>query len=74
MQVPIIKKSLLACETIRIDSLFNRTGLRIGSDGGWHSWWHHPAQNKRSAIAKHSEIKDILANKICKDLGVKPLK
>ncbi len=30
--------------------------------------------NKRSAIPRHSEVKDILANKICKDLGVKPVK
>jgi len=35
----------------------------------------HPTKlNKRTAIPRHSEIKDILANKICKDLGVKPVK
>lgn len=34
----------------------------------------YPQQNKRSAIPRHAEIKDILANKICKDLGVKPVK
>lgn len=43
-------------------------------EGGRHSWWHNPEQNKRSAIPRHAEIKDILANKICKDLGVKPVK
>lgn len=43
-------------------------------EGGRHSWWHNPALNKRSAIPRHNEIKDILARKICKDLGVKPVK
>jgi mRNA interferase HicA len=43
-------------------------------EGGRHSWWHNPAMNKRSAIPRYSEVKDILAKKICKDLGVKPVK
>jgi mRNA interferase HicA len=43
-------------------------------EGSRHSWWHNPAFNKRSAIPRHTEISDILANKICKDLGVKPVK
>ncbi len=34
----------------------------------------NPALDKRSAIPRHSEIIDILANKICKDLGVEPIK
>lgn len=37
-----------------------------------HSWWYNPALNTRSAIPRHTEIKDILAKKICKDLGVDP--
>lgn len=49
-------------------------GCELLREGGRHSWWHNPEQNKRSAIPRHSEIKDILANKICKDLGVKPVK
>jgi mRNA interferase HicA len=43
-------------------------------EGGRHSWWHNPGQNKRSAIPRHNEIVDILARKICKDLGVPPIK
>ena len=43
-------------------------------EGGKHSWWHNPELNKRSAIPRHTEIKDILANKICKDLGVPSVK
>lgn len=34
----------------------------------------NPAEKKRSAIPRHNEIKDILANKICKDLGIPPIK
>ncbi len=43
-------------------------------EGGRHSWWHNPSSNKRSAIPRHREISDILARKICKDLGVEPVR
>ncbi|MBI3393163.1 MAG: type II toxin-antitoxin system HicA family toxin [Nitrospirae bacterium] len=49
-------------------------GCDLLREGGRHSWWHNPALNKRSAIPRHSEIRDILAKKICKDLGVEPAK
>ena len=49
-------------------------GCDLLREGGRHSWWHNPALNKRSAIPRHSEIKDILVKKICKDLGVDPIK
>ncbi|HEU0006862.1 MAG TPA: addiction module toxin, HicA family [Terriglobia bacterium] len=43
-------------------------------EGAKHSWWHHSAQNKRSAIPRHNEIDDSLARKICRDLGVPKVK
>ncbi len=43
-------------------------------EGGKHSWYHNEANNRRSAVPRHSEIKDILAKKICKDLGIEPIK
>ncbi len=49
-------------------------GCELLREGGKHSWWHNPTMNKRSSIPRHSEIKDILARKICKDLGVQPIK
>ena len=52
----------------------NAQGCELLREGGRHSWWQNATQNKRSAIPRHSEINDILANKICKDLGVKPVK
>ncbi len=39
-------------------------------EGSRHSWWHNPEQNARSAVPRHNEISDILAKKICKDLGI----
>ncbi len=49
-------------------------GCELLREGGNHSWWHNPDQSRRSAIPRHAEVKDILANKICKDLGVPKVK
>ena len=43
-------------------------------EGARHSWWHNPNQNKRSSVPRHNEIDDSLARKICKDLGIPPVK
>jgi mRNA interferase HicA len=47
-------------------------GCELLREGGRHSWWLNPRQNKRSAVTRHSEINDIVAKKICKDLGIDP--
>jgi mRNA interferase HicA len=39
-------------------------------EGGNHSWWGNPALNRRSALPRHNEIDELLARKICKDLGI----
>jgi mRNA interferase HicA len=39
-------------------------------EGGRHSWWSNPQLNRRSAVPRHNEISDILAKKICQDLGI----
>lgn len=41
-------------------------GCELLREGGNHSWWHNPT------IPRHTEIRNILAAKICKDLGVPP--
>jgi mRNA interferase HicA len=41
-------------------------------EGSRHSWWHNLALNIRSSVPRHTEISDMLARKICKDLGVDP--
>ncbi|MCG5535524.1 type II toxin-antitoxin system HicA family toxin [Ectothiorhodospira mobilis] len=45
-------------------------GCELLREGGRHSWWHNPAQNRRSAVPRHREINDHLGRKICRDLGV----
>jgi mRNA interferase HicA len=49
-------------------------GCALLREGGRHSWWVNQRLNKRSAVPRHREISDILANKICKDLGIDPAK
>jgi mRNA interferase HicA len=49
-------------------------GCELLREGGRHSWWHNPQLNKRSSIPRHNEIDNDLARKICKDLGVLPVK
>lgn len=49
-------------------------GCELIREGGRHSWWHNPALNKRPAVPRHTEIDDLLVKKICKDLGIPPVK
>ncbi|MEK7400658.1 MAG: type II toxin-antitoxin system HicA family toxin [Candidatus Poribacteria bacterium] len=49
-------------------------GCELLREGKRHSWWYNPVLNKRSAIPRHREIKDILAIKICKDLDIPSIK
>ena len=49
-------------------------GCELLREGAKHSWWHNPNLNKKSSVPRHNEIKDILAKKICKDLGVEKIK
>jgi mRNA interferase HicA len=47
-----------------------QAGCSLLREGGRHSWWHNPVQNKRSAVPRHREVNDHLARKICRDLGI----
>jgi len=49
-------------------------GCAFIREGARHSWWSNPAMSKRSAVPRHNEIRDVLARKICKDLGIPPKK
>ena len=49
-------------------------GCALLREGAKHSWWHNVALNTRSAVPRHNEIKDNLARKICKDLGIPSVK
>ncbi|NGZ08763.1 MAG: addiction module toxin, HicA family [Nitrospira sp. LK70] len=47
-----------------------RHGCELLREGAKHSWWHHSSLNTRSAVPRHTEITNHLANKICKDLKI----
>jgi mRNA interferase HicA len=47
-------------------------GCELIREGGRHSWWGNADGSKRSAIPRHSEVHEILARKICRDLGTPP--
>jgi mRNA interferase HicA len=49
-------------------------GCEFLREGSQHSWWHNPSRNKRSAVPRHTEISNDLAKKICRDLGVPPIR
>ena len=49
-------------------------GCELLREGSKHSWWWNPDLNKRSSVPRHTEIKDTLAKKICKDLGIPLIK
>ena len=52
-----------------------QNGCQLIREGGNHSWWGNPKVNKRSSVPRHSEVNDLLARKICKDLDIpKPTK
>jgi mRNA interferase HicA len=45
-------------------------GCELLRQGAKHSWWHNPTSGRRSVIPRHTEIDDLLARRICRDLGV----
>ncbi|WP_136062989.1 type II toxin-antitoxin system HicA family toxin [Pontiella sulfatireligans] len=49
-------------------------GCSLIREGGRHSWWGNVELNTRSAVPRHSEVQDILANKICRDLRIPKIK
>jgi len=45
-------------------------GCLLLREGGNHTIYYNPLNRKTSAMPRHTEIVDILAKKICQDLGV----
>ncbi|WP_425263982.1 type II toxin-antitoxin system HicA family toxin [Thermosulfurimonas dismutans] len=52
----------------------NANGCELLREGVKHSWWWNPKLNRRSVVPRHTEISDQLTRKICKDLGIPPVK
>jgi mRNA interferase HicA len=45
-------------------------GCSLLREGAKHSWWVNPGNNRRTSVPRHTEIDDLLARKICRDLNV----
>jgi predicted RNA binding protein YcfA (HicA-like mRNA interferase family) len=56
-----------------VKHLFNE-GCILFREGGKHSVFLNPKTRKISTVPRHKEINNFLANKICKDLEVRPPK
>ena len=53
-------------------SHLKKNGCKFLREGGKHTIFVNPDNNRVSTVPRHSEISDILARKICKDLGISP--
>ncbi len=47
-----------------------KSGCRLERESQGHSWWINSAFAKRSSVPRHSELADVLVEKICSDLGI----
>jgi mRNA interferase HicA len=47
-------------------------GCRLVREGGEHSIWENPTNNRRTSIPRHREIPEFTAIRICKQLEVTP--
>jgi mRNA interferase HicA len=47
-------------------------GCGLLREGGRHSVYWNPASRRTSAVPRHTEIIDVIAKKICRDLDVLP--
>ncbi|MFQ5434759.1 MAG: type II toxin-antitoxin system HicA family toxin [Anaerolineae bacterium] len=45
-------------------------GCELFREGSKHSVYWNPESGKTSTVPRHREVKDRLAEKICKDLGI----
>ncbi|WP_373530373.1 type II toxin-antitoxin system HicA family toxin [Nostoc sp.] len=49
-----------------------KNGCLFLREGGRHTIYYNLSNNRTSAVPRHTEIVDILAVKICKDLEIPP--
>jgi predicted RNA binding protein YcfA (HicA-like mRNA interferase family) len=45
-------------------------GCQLLREGGKHSVYFNPANNRTSAVPRHRELNDFIVRKICRDLGI----
>ena len=52
----------------------NKNECVLLREGANHSWFVNTQTGLKSAVPRHPEIKDLLANAICKQLGIPKIK
>ncbi|MFN6563675.1 MAG: type II toxin-antitoxin system HicA family toxin [Nostoc sp. ChiSLP01] len=50
-----------------------KNGCLFLREGGKHTIYYNPLNNRTSAVPRHTDIVEVLAVKICKDLDIPPL-
>jgi mRNA interferase HicA len=50
--------------------LAERLGCVLVRERAGHSRWGNPENGRRSTVPRHYEISEVLARKICRDLGI----
>ncbi|HRY16074.1 MAG: type II toxin-antitoxin system HicA family toxin [Candidatus Competibacteraceae bacterium] len=48
----------------------SKQGCELVREGGRHSIWKNRKSGEMTAVPRHPEIKDLMAKKICHDLGI----
>src|SRR3989344_3976811 len=56
---------------LKLITYLNRCGCVFLREGTRHTLFINPLLDKVSSVPRHREVDDLLAEKICKDLGVK---
>lgn len=49
-------------------------GCSILREGGNHTIYHNPDNNRKAPVPRHNEVDDVLARKICRQLDIPSLK
>ncbi|MDF5708486.1 MAG: type II toxin-antitoxin system HicA family toxin [Nostoc sp. S4] len=49
-----------------------KNGCLFLREGGKHTIYYNPSNNRTSAVPRHTDIVEILVVKICKDLDISP--
>ena len=47
-----------------------RCGCRFVREGGEHSIWENPENQRRTSVPRHRDIPEFTAMRICKQLGI----
>ncbi len=54
----------------RLIKHLSKYGCELLREGGRHSIWRNRQTGEMTAVPCHNEIKEFMARKICKDLGI----